>query len=305
MLPAPASDRAGAGSQCPVTVVIPTYERVAPLTATLAHVRACNPAPAQIIVHVDNGDRSTAAALNDLAGPDLKVLYAQSRQGPGGGRNRAIAAARHEIIVSLDDDSYPVDADFFARVLALFGEYPQAAVIGTAIFHRGEAIAADERRVQLAPDFVGCGCAYRRTAFLATHGYQPIALAYGVEEVDMALQLHDQESTILASPWLRIRHETDRQHQINAAVTAAHIRNTALLAWVRYPLELTPLGMAQVGSRVWWSVRNGRFNGVLTGLITIASTIWRFRRQRAPVRKETVAKYRKLRQMAAIHQTAQ
>ncbi|MBT6272735.1 MAG: glycosyltransferase family 2 protein [Chromatiales bacterium] len=281
-----------------VSVVIPTFERVDELVVTLDKIRSCQPAPAEIIVHVDGGDRVTARALREFRGADLKVLHSQKRLGPGGGRNRAIAAALHEIVVSLDDDSFPLDGDFFARVTTLIDRFPMAAVVGATIYHRDEPLQASVDEVVLSADFVGCGCVYRRSAFLGTLGYQPLTMAYGTEEVDVALQLHDQEATILLSRALRVRHDTDRSHQASARVTAAHITNTALLAWLRYPVTSCWFGAVQVASRVLWPIKNGRVAGILTGLVAIPIVIWRHRHARHPIRQITLERFLRLRRAA-------
>ena len=52
-------------------------------------------------------------------------------------------------------------------------------------------------------------CVYRRSAFLEAGGYVPLPVAYGMEEVDLALRLHSRGGKILTTPWLRVFHNTD------------------------------------------------------------------------------------------------
>ena len=56
--------------------------------------------------------------------------------------------------------------------------------------------------------------------FLATSGYVPLAVAYGMEEVDLALRLHEKGGRILRTPGLRVFHDTDLKRHANPAVTA-------------------------------------------------------------------------------------
>ncbi len=51
----------------------------------------------------------------------------------------------------------------------------------------------------------------------------------------MALQLLDAGWSILRVPDLRVYHDTQFKHHHTKAVNSAHIRNTALLAYLRYP----------------------------------------------------------------------
>ena len=53
----------------------------------------------------------------------------ESTQGPGGGRNRLIGAATSPLIASFDDDSWPLDRDYFRLAAELFQAHPRAAVV--------------------------------------------------------------------------------------------------------------------------------------------------------------------------------
>src|SRR6185369_4964106 len=168
--------------------------------------------------------------------PDVRVLLSEERLGPGGGRNKLMVAATCELVASFDDDSYPIDADYFARALELFDRHPNASLICAALFHRGETIALDARDAQWTADFSGGACVYRRSVFLDAGGYVPLRVAYGMEEVDLALRLHSRGARILTTSWLRVFHDTDLQRHDDAQVTAGSIANVALLTYLRYPV---------------------------------------------------------------------
>lgn len=277
-----------------ISVIIPTYRRAQDLLHTLKAVQACVPAPEEIIVHVDGGDAASADAVRS-AFRDIRILSSDETLGPGGSRSRLMDAASNEIVVSLDDDSYPLDTDFFAAVAAAMERHPGAGVIAMNIVHDGEPLVERRQKARAVADFVGCGCVYRRSAFRDTAGYVPIQPAYGVEEVDLALQLVDAGWTIIHDDDLRVRHATSRSHQASAAITAAHISNIALLAFLRYPLRYWPLGLAQVANRIFWSLRNHRYAGIADGIGAIPGKIWRFRAVRRPVSPVTMRKLAGLR----------
>ncbi len=279
----------------PVSVVIPTFKRRDVLAETLTALRQCRPAPGEILVMVDFGDRETRAALEPRF-PEVRWNEAGERLGPGGARNILLAMARFPYVASFDDDSSPIDPDYFAGVVAIFEAHPQAgAVAAGAIVHDGEQDSPVSRAIVLVSEFVGCGAAIRRDAFLETSGYLPLELAYGAEEVDVSLQLLDKGWLILKSGELRVRHRTARAHQATPEVTSAHISNTALVGYLRYPLVLWTLVVLQVGRRVYWSVRNGRSAGVLRGLASIPGNLWRHRAQRSPVKASVILASRGLR----------
>ena len=279
-----------------VSVIIPTYKRSQSLLKTLDEILKCDPLPSEILVHVDNGDHETQPAISDLH-ECVKVFASQQRQGPGGGRNILLAECNFDTIVSLDDDSYPMDMDFFATVQKSFLENSSVGIVAMKIIHDDEPIEPRKDLKVEAADFVGCGCAYRRAAIAQIHGYLPLQPAYGMEEVDVALQVIDQGYTILMDHDLRIRHATNRAHQISSNIVAAHIKNTLLLACVRYPLALFGLGLLQYFNRILYSTKRGHFGGVASGLFGTPLHLWRYRKYRAPVKRATVNKMRHMRRL--------
>ena len=280
---------------CPISVVIPTYQRPADLLKALAHIQQCDPRPAEIIVHIDNDDHQTETILQAQGNDALVILKSDTQVGPGGGRNRAIAKAQYDIVASFDDDSYPLDRDYFARLLQLFDRFPKAAVIGAAIYHLGEPIQPDRPTATWEHAFVGCGCAYRRSAFLATQGYVELPLAYGMEEVDLSLRLHHQGWGVLITPWLRVFHDTHLAHHNHPKITAASITNQALLTYLRYPPTYWGVGAGQVLSRILWLLRHQRRAGVLQGIVNIPGLISQHSPLRQTVSPQTLRHFLHLR----------
>ena len=278
----------------PITAMVTAYRRVDDVMRTLAILRACVPPPAQILVHVDGGERACAAAIV-RACPDVTVLISHEQVGPGGGRNRLMAAAAYDLVASFDDDSYPVDRDYFGRLQEVFEQHLDAWVVAARIFHLDEAIEPDAPAAEWVADFVGCGCAYRRARYLDTGGYVPLATVYGMEEVDLGLRLHARGGRVLLSHRLRVFHHTDRARHADPAVTAASIANIALLAYLRYPRWLWALAAAQCLRRIGWLVTHRRVRGIADGLAAIPDTISRHRGERRPLSATVLRSYFSLR----------
>jgi GT2 family glycosyltransferase len=286
-----------------ITVVVVTLNRAEKLLLALRRIGECDPRPAEIIVHVDANDIGSAHAVRK-AFPDVKVLVSENRVGPGGGRNRLIRAARNGIIASFDDDSYPIDQDYFRQLEELFARFPQAGVLAATVFHAEEDVQQSEDRVERVSDFVGCGCAYRRDAFASTSGYIPLALAYGMEEVDLALRLQEHGWGILRCSVLRVFHDTYREHHNRPEVTAATVANQILLTYLRYPLRYWWVGTGQLLNRIRWLLANGRKAGIISGLFAAPPLIRRFYRHRELVSGRTLRSYFKLRREPVPVQTA-
>lgn len=277
-----------------VTAIVTAFRRVDVALNTLHILRSCDPAPAEIIVHVDGGQHGTAAAVSREF-PDLTVLVSDQRVGPGGGRNRMVTAASHGIVASFDDDSYPIDRDYFERVRRVFSQFPDAWVVDSRVFHLNEAIEPDTAMSTWVADFSGGGCAYRRERYLQTGGYVPLPTAYGMEEVDFGLRLHALGGRVLRSGSLRVFHHTDLSHHADPAITSASIVNVALLTYLRYPLSMWAVGAAQCVNRIQWLLRHGRRRGVWSGLVSIPSAIAEHRREREPLPGRAVRSFLSLR----------
>lgn len=287
-----------------ITAIVTAFERVDQTLATLQVIHNCRPAPDEVLVHVDANKIECEKAVQE-AFPNVRILCSDERVGPGGGRNKLLQASRFELVASFDDDSYPIDADYFARALDLCGRFPEASVVCAALYHVGEAIWLDDGRAQWTADFSGGACIFRRSAFLEAGGYVPLPVAYGMEEVDLAIRLHARGGKILTTRWLRVFHNTDLKRHGDPAVTAGSIANLALLAYLRYPVSLWGIGVGQCVNRLLWLLRHGRRRGIVKGVTMIPSHLKANREYRMPVSKNALRSYFALRRNPQITQIAQ
>ena len=280
------------------SVVIPTFNRPESLSKCLEKLLNCDPLPQEILVHVDAGDLTTEPKLKPIFGDQVTWLHSTTNQGPGGGRNKLIKAAKYPIIASFDDDSWPISPNYFQVALDTFTRYPQAAVISAQEIRRNsqsnQPNQLESDRVQEVSCFQNCACLIRKEAFMQTAGYIPLRYAYGMEEADVALQILDKGWQIIEVPDLQVFHDTQLEHHASPEVNAAHIANTALLAYLRYPVSYSVLGILQVLNRLRYACSQGRWHGILKGLLLIPKLFYKYRNQRKPVTSQTIQSSRKL-----------
>jgi GT2 family glycosyltransferase len=286
-------------SLCSVTAIVPAYERLRETLVTLEKIVRTRPRPNEILVHIDDNHVEFEGAIRQTF-PEIKIFRSPKRVGPGGARNKLLSAAKNEIVVSFDDDSYPVDSDYFERVRVVFDKFPQAVILFAAVFHRGEAIMPPEESFEWVADFAGAGCAYRRSSFMATSGYLPLPVAYGMEEVDLALRLHADGKRILWTPWLRVFHDSMLEHHNLPAITAASIANLALLGYLRYPRSLWLTGVGQCVNRILWLLKHARWRGIVSGLLMIPKHLRKYKRYRLQVPSQAVRSYLALRRSPTV-----
>jgi glycosyltransferase involved in cell wall biosynthesis len=129
------------------SVMLPTYEPDEKLCRTLLSVLAQAPSADQMQISVvdDASERSDVAALVHAADPAgrVEVIRHDSRLGLGGNWNRAVAAARGDLVHLLHQDDYVLPG-FYARMDEVFHRTPS---IGMA-FCRCRIVDGDNRLIK-------------------------------------------------------------------------------------------------------------------------------------------------------------
>jgi hypothetical protein len=224
-------------SEVPVSVAIPAYKRGSVLRDTLERIVSCRPLPAEILIHADGGWDPQLEGDN-FGGVPLRVISSDKNVGPGGGRDRLIREAKYDLVASFDDDSWPVDKDYFARVKSVMDCFPKAAVMSPAVSVLERPILPNLPEVTLVRSFEGSASVTRRSLYLTLPGYVPVPEAYGVEEADLSLQVHAAGLQLLSCPWIRAWH--DRPNSDDQHGAEPWVRNEVLLGSLRYPRVLQP-----------------------------------------------------------------
>ncbi len=235
-------------------------------------IKACDPRPAEIIVHVDGGAQRVVDAIL-AAHPDVRILTSTELIGPGGARNRLVQEASHELVANFDDDSHPAHTDYFARVMDDLKLFPDMAALS----------AASQQWEKDMPGFMaigilsGCGCVFRKSWFERISGFVPVRIAYCMEEVDVSLQLHEIGGQMIHDPGLHVRHLKVLPARPDAEVGADILANTALFPYLRFPPALWVLGLWQVISRMSYICRTDRGRGLSRGLRRISASFRKYR----------------------------
>ena len=274
----------------PIAVIIPTYNRGLAVISVLNKIQACDPKPVEIWIHIDLSDGGLEGEVAKRF-PDIRVLTSPIRLGPGGGRHRCLLACNTPYAVSFDDDSYPVDSDFFASVQRLFFEHPEVAILGASIWHRNEPEKMRSKGLARRPNYIGCGHAVRLAAYRQVRGYLPRPRAYGIEESDLSLQLFAAGWQICEAGQLRVFHDSDLAHHQSPEVTSGVIANVGLFAYLNYPIIGWGWGLVQVANKVVYCIRMGRIRGICSGIFQIPIDCYRYRRYRNPIAWKTIKEF--------------
>lgn len=263
----------------PISVAVPACRRFAQLRVTLERLHACLPPPAEILVHLDGNDR----VLRDLVQrefPGVRLLHSEILIGPGGARNRMTQEARCPWVAHFDDDSFPLDRDYFARAWSLIARLPETAVFCASILPME---SPDSQGLWLQAVYPGCGHLMSRDWFLRTRGYLPLPIAYNLEEVDVSIQLHALGGRCVQSGELRVFHDHPPPVREDENTQVAMMVNTVLFPLLRYPLPLLPQACGSVLRRLLRLLLNQEWCVVLHSLCALPFAMWRYLPLRAPL----------------------
>jgi GT2 family glycosyltransferase len=202
------------------TVIVPTFERPAPLAACVGALRALDrPGGSLEIVIVNDGGRPPAADIvsaGDDATLSLRVV-AQRNAGPASARNRGAAEARGEFLAFTDDDCLP-DRGWLTAFDAALRATPGALVGGRTVNAIPDSVFADTS--QRLADFVSSyfhggamgrfftsnNLAVAREAFLAAGGFDTSFPFSAGEDRELGDRWSAQGRPSVTAPDALVRH---------------------------------------------------------------------------------------------------
>jgi GT2 family glycosyltransferase len=214
-----------------VSFVILSWNRREDLRATLEEVRRQSYEPYETIV-VENGSTDGTAEMVRTQFPDVHMVTLPENIGIEG-LNVGLRAARGDVAVLLDDDSYP-RPDAIARLVQAFERHPDLGIAACKIVGRsgreGGAMGP-WRKVASGtevPIFVGCGVGLRRMALERSGLFDGALFLYG-NELDLVAKVLDAGYTVRYFPEVEFVHARSATNRVNLRVEYYGVRN---LVWI-------------------------------------------------------------------------
>jgi GT2 family glycosyltransferase len=236
-----------------VSVIITTRNRATDLQRTCDVVMQLRPAPNEVLVTADGCTDGTVDMIADKF-PGITLIANQRGIGSVASRDRMIRQARGDLLLALDDDSYPEQLDCIARIVPCFEQRPKLAV-----FHfpqhtdeYPETLAQTNFGAEhLTRSFANSGAVLRRSTYLQLPGFES-RFFHMYEEPDYALQCVAAGYDVLFSPMITIRHHYSGETRDEIRIHHRHARNEFWSTIMRCPF---PFAAGIAGWRVFSQFR--------------------------------------------------
>ncbi len=200
-----------------VSIMITTRNRAGELRRTIQMLGKLDPSPDEILITADGCTDGTTEFVSSAL-PNAKLIVNQSAIGSVASRDRMMREAKGDLVLALDDDSYPTK------------------------------IGSEER---LTRSFANSGAVLRRSTYLQLPGFEP-RFYHMYEEPDYALQCAAAGYDVLFSPIVTIRHHYAGRARDEIGIHHRHARNEFWSTLMRCPFP--PL-LAMLAWRVFSQFR--------------------------------------------------
>jgi GT2 family glycosyltransferase len=230
------------------TVMITTKNRATDLRRTLQVLRELNPTPVEILVTADGCTDETVeivkaemlkAESQEQEGGKLKLIVNEAGKGSVASRDRMMREARGDLVLALDDDSYPEQSDCLARIAPMFEQNPKLAIAHFP--QRTDEYPETLLQTDFGParptrSFANSGAVLRRSTYLQLPGFEP-KFFHMYEEPDYALQCVAAGYEVLFTPQITIRHHYSGATRSELRNHHRHSRNEMWSVWLRCPFS--------------------------------------------------------------------
>src|SRR5215468_3256910 len=236
-----------------VSVMITTKGRTEDLRRTCRALQNLNPPPLEVLITADG---CTADVVETVRAefPEARVFVNQVGLGSVASRDRMLREAQGDLVLALDDDSYPEQSDCIARIVPFFQQRAELAVLHfpQRTDEYSETLTQTNFGSEyLTRSFANSGAVLRRATYLQLPGFEP-RFYHMYEEPDYALQCVAAGYYVLLSPLITIRHHYSGQARDEMRVHHRHARNELWSTVMRCPF---PFALAIFTWRVFSQFR--------------------------------------------------
>jgi glycosyltransferase involved in cell wall biosynthesis len=237
-----------------LSVMITTRNRLVELRRTYRALQQLNPPPLEVLITMDG---CTDEVVDAIKGELSQARLFVNRTGVGSvlSRDRMMREARGDLVLALDDDSYPEQLDCISRVTPFFDERPRLAVLHfpqRTDEYQETLTQTNFGSEHLTRSFANSGAVLRRATYLQLPGFEP-RFYHMYEEPDYGLQCVAAGYDVCFTPVVTIRHHYSGRARDEIWIHQRHARNELWSTVMRCPFPFT------LGMLVWRVISQFRY----------------------------------------------
>jgi GT2 family glycosyltransferase len=242
-----------------LSVMITTKNRVEDLKRTTRVLAELDPGPQEILITADGCTDGTASLVKSEL-PDAKLIVNEQARGSVASRDRMMREAQGDLVLALDDDSYPEQLDCIPRIVRLFENGPELAVLHFP--QRTDEYPETITQPNFDPEhltrsFANSGAVLRRSTYLELPGFESLFF-HMYEEPDYALQCVAAGYEVLFSPVVTIRHHYSGEVRSELRNHHRHARNELWSVLLRCPFPyVVPVAIYRAATQFGYAWHRG------------------------------------------------
>ncbi|MCC5839083.1 MAG: glycosyltransferase family 2 protein [Opitutales bacterium] len=223
------------------SVAIATHNRASDLEHTLAQLRRLDPWPTEILVCADGCSDRTVELVRE-GFPECRLIENETTLGSVASRDRLMREAEGELVLLIDDDSYPMEENFVALARSVMRDAPEVAVLSFPQRTDEFPETLDQSNFgpsQQVASFANSGALLRRSVYEQLPGFAKIFF-HRYAEPDYVLQCMEAGYEVCLYTGLTIRHHTVPAMRDELLTHHFHARNECWSVLLRAPWWLVP-----------------------------------------------------------------
>lgn len=242
-----------------VGIMITTRNRLGELQRTGEALKELEPQPDAYCFTADGCEDETANWLREEF-PSANLFVNDPGLGSVVSRDRMLRSANMDLVLALDDDSFPLEIDAIERLRKFHQAYPDVAVstFPQKTEEYPESLKKDEfESLGETSSFPNSGACFRADIYRELPGF-PACFYHAYEEPDYALQCQAAGYRVYHTNCITIRHRFTWIERNEIRTHHRHARNEVWSAIMRCPFPQLPLVVGyRIVSQLRYALRRG------------------------------------------------
>lgn len=241
------------------TIMITTRNRLNDLKKTCEVLNFLDPAPDEVLITADGCTDATANYIRENY-PYFKLIVNETGKGSVASRAIMMQQATGDLVLALDDDSYPEQSNCLDILISIFEEYSRLA-ISTFPQRTDEypetLTQSDFGSEKSVRTFANSGACLRVSTYRSLPGFEPMFF-HMYEEPDYAIQCIANGWEVRFFPEITIRHHFSSVSRNEIRNHHLHARNEFWSVIMRCPAPyLFPLALYRMFSQARYALGRG------------------------------------------------